>query len=113
MRHTFPMQGSTSANSGISISDPMPDMYKQLYAYVSVFTDSSCVTPCTAPIGTVTFTASPDSGVTYYSVTNGAIDLSKLAQTGAIAIDGCVNNIKATFTGVSAAPYFKIKIVRY
>lgn len=113
MRHTFPMQGSTTANSGVQISDSMPDMYKALYAYVSVFTDAACTVPSTSPTGTVTFTASPDFGVTYYAINNGSINLASLAADGAISLDGCVNNLKATFASVTGAPYYKIKIVRY
>ena len=113
MRHTFPMSGSTTANSGVSLSDKMPDMYKQLYAYVSLFTDEACTIPATTATGTLTFTASPDNGDTFYAIDGGVINLATVLSTGIISVNGCVNQLKATFTTVANAPYFKIKIVRY
>jgi len=108
MRQTFLMSGRTDKD--LVISDSMPDTFKELYAYVTVFVDESCSTLATSANGTVTFSASPDYGLTYLDVENGTIDL---AVGGKIYVAGCVNKLKAEFNSVTNAPYFKIKIVRY
>ena len=107
--NTYKIKGSSA--DGELISGIMSQSYEQGYASVIFYTDDTYETPVTPSAGTVVLTMS-ESGVQYGTVTNGDIDptLTSYARPNWA---GAITFGKATFSGITGAPFVIVSIHRY
>ncbi len=110
-RHTF--SGST-VDGSISFDD-MRYNHERGYVAVTFYSDSALTTVVTPTDGTVTFTVS-ENGVNFGTIPNGtvtAINVGPLVGYERPNWAGSARAIKATFSGIAGAAFFKAEVTRF